>query len=141
MIVEVSVPVFAESITEGTLLTWHKKVGDSVNRDETLVDIETDKVVLEVPAPQAGVLVEIIVQDGETVASQQVLAKIDTEAAASSTVSAPVQASAPVAEVAPVLNTQAGVAMPSAAKLAAEKGVDVNSIQGSGRDGRVLKED
>ena len=141
MIVEVSVPVFAESITEGTLLTWHKKVGDSVNRDETLVDIETDKVVLEVPAPQAGVLVEIIVQDGETVASQQVLAKIDTEAAASSTVSAPVQASAPVAEVAPVSNAQAGVAMPAAAKLAAEKGVDVNSIQGSGRDGRVLKED
>ena len=141
MIVEVSVPVFAESITEGTLLTWHKKVGDSVNRDETLVDIETDKVVLEVPAPQAGVLVEIIVQDGETVASQQVLAKIDTEAAASNTVSAPVQASATVAEVAPVSNAQAGVAMPAAAKLAAEKGVDVNSIQGSGRDGRVLKED
>ena len=141
MIVEVNVPVFAESITEGTLLAWHKKIGEAVARDEILVDIETDKVVLEVPAPQAGVLVEIIVNEGDTVTSQQVLAKIDTEAAAVSTV--PAQA-APAAEAtAPeaASNAQAGVAMPAAAKLAAEKGVDVGSIQGSGRDGRVLKED
>ena len=141
MIVEVNVPVFAESITEGTLLAWHKKIGEAVARDEILVDIETDKVVLEVPAPQAGVLVEIIVNEGDTVTSQQVLAKIDTEAAAVS--AAPVQA-APAAEAAaPAVasNAQAGVAMPAAAKLAAEKGVDVGSIQGSGRDGRVLKED
>ena len=133
MIIEVKVPVFAESITEGTLLSWHKKVGDAVTRDETLVDIETDKVVLEVPAPQSGVLVEIVVQDGETVTSEQFLAKIDTEAAAT--------AAAPAAEAAPSANTQAGVALPAAAKLAAETGVDVASIQGSGRDGRVLKED
>ena len=141
MIVEVNVPVFAESITEGTLLAWHKKIGEAVARDEILVDIETDKVVLEVPAPQAGVLLEIIVNEGDTVTSQQVLAKIDTEAAAVSTV--PAQA-APAAEAtAPeaASNAQAGVAMPAAAKLAAEKGVDVGSIQGSGRDGRVLKED
>ena len=141
MIIEVKVPVFAESITEGTLLSWHKKVGDAVTRDETLVDIETDKVVLEVPAPQSGVLVEIVVQDGETVTSEQFLAKIDTEAAAVS--AAPTQA-APAAEAAApaaASNAQAGVAMPAAAKLAAEKGVDVGSIQGSGRDGRVLKED
>ena len=141
MIVEVNVPVFAESITEGTLLAWHKKIGEAVARDEILVDIETDKVVLEVPAPQAGVLVEIIVNEGDTVTSQQVLAKIDTEAAAVS--AAPAQA-APAAEVAApaaASNAQAGVAMPAAAKLAAEKGVDVGSIQGSGRDGRVLKED
>jgi len=141
MIVEVNVPVFAESITEGTLLAWHKKIGEAVARDEILVDIETDKVVLEVPAPQAGVLVEIIVNEGDTVTSQQVLAKIDTEAAAVS--AAPVQA-APAAEAAApaaASNAQAGVAMPAAAKLAAEKGVDVGSIQGSGRDGRVLKED
>ena len=141
MIVEVNVPVFAESITEGTLLTWHKKIGEAVARDEILVDIETDKVVLEVPAPQAGVLVEIIVNEGDTVTSQQVLAKIDTEAAAVS--AAPAQA-APAAEAAApaaASNAQAGVAMPAAAKLAAEKGVDVGSIQGSGRDGRVLKED
>ena len=141
MIVEVNVPVFAESITEGTLLAWHKKIGEAVARDEILVDIETDKVVLEVPAPQAGVLVEIIVNEGDTVTSQQVLAKIDTEAAAVS--AAPAQA-APAAEAAaPAVasNAQAGVALPAAAKLAAEKGVDVGSIQGSGRDGRVLKED
>lgn len=141
MIVEVNVPVFAESITEGTLLAWHKKIGEAVARDEILVDIETDKVVLEVPAPQAGVLVEIIVNEGDTVTSQQVLAKIDTETAAVS--AAPAQA-APAAEAAApaaASNAQAGVAMPAAAKLAAEKGVDVGSIQGSGRDGRVLKED
>ena len=145
MIVEVKVPVFAESVSEGTLLSWHKKVGEAVARDEVLIDIETDKVVLEVPSPQAGVLVEILIQDGEVVESQQLLAKIDTEAAAS--------ASAPAAEAAPAAaapaaatpaaasNSQAGVAMPAAAKLAAEKGVDINSVQGSGRDGRVLKED
>mgnify|MGYP002744180103 CR=1 FL=1 len=137
MIVEVNVPVFAESITEGTLLKWYKKVGDSVARDETLVDIETDKVVLEVPAPQAGVLVEIVVQDGETVTTQQLLAKIDTAAVAAQAAPAEIQA----ASAAPASNSQTGVAMPAAAKLAAEKGVDVNQIQGSGRDGRVLKED
>ena len=143
MIIEVKVPVFAESITEGTLLSWHKKVGDAVTRDETLVDIETDKVVLEVPAPQSGVLVEIVVQDGETVTSEQFLAKIDTEAAAATAAPAaqPAPAAAPAAEAAPRANTQAGVALPAAAKLAAETGVDVASIQGSGRDGRVLKED
>lgn len=141
MIVEVNVPVFAESITEGTLLSWHKKVGESVNRDETLVEIETDKVVLEVPAPQAGVLVEIVVQDGETVTTQQLLAKIDTEAVAQTTStehSAPATTSASTAHSS---QSQAGVAMPAAAKLAAEKGVDLNHVQGSGRDGRILKED
>ena len=143
MIIEVKVPVFAESITEGTLLSWHKKVGDTVTRDETLVDVETDKVVLEVPAPQSGVLVEIVVQDGETVTSEQFLAKIDTEAAATAAAPAAQQAraAAPATEAAPSANTQAGVALPAAAKLAAETGVDVASIQGSGRDGRVLKED
>ena len=137
MIVEVNVPLFAESITEGTLLKWYKKVGESVARDETLVDIETDKVVLEVPAPQAGVLVEIVVQDGETVTTQQLLAKIDTAAVAAQAAPAEIQA----ASAAPASNSQTGVAMPAAAKLAAEKGVDVSQIQGSGRGGRVLKED
>ena len=141
MIVEVNVPVFAESITEGTLLKWYKKVGDSVARDETLVDIETDKVVLEVPAPQAGVLVEIVVQDGETVTTQQLLAKIDTAAVAAQAAPAEIQAASAAPASAPASNSQAGVAMPAAAKLAAEKGVDVSQIQGSGRDGRVLKED
>ncbi|WP_038318590.1 2-oxoglutarate dehydrogenase complex dihydrolipoyllysine-residue succinyltransferase [Kingella kingae] len=137
MIIEVKVPVFAESITEGTLIEWRKQVGESVARDEILVDIETDKVVLDVPAPQAGVLVEILVQNGETVGTEQLLAKIDTEAAASA--NAP--AAAPQEQPAPASNAQAGVALPAAAKLAAETGVDVSSIQGSGRDGRVLKED
>ena len=141
MIVEVNVPVFAESITEGTLLKWYKKVGESVARDETLVDIETDKVVLEVPAPQAGVLVEIVVQDGETVTTQQLLAKIDTAAVAAQAAPAEIQAASAAPASAPASNNQAGVAMPAAAKLAAEKGVDVSQIQGSGRDGRVLKED
>ena len=142
MIVEVNVPLFAESITEGTLLKWYKKVGESVARNETLVDIETDKVVLEVPAPQAGVLVEIIVQDGETVTTQQLLAKIDTAAVSAQAAPADIQAaSAAPQTAAPAFNSQAGVAMPAAAKLAAEKGVDVSQIQGSGRDGRVLKED
>ncbi|WP_049260623.1 2-oxoglutarate dehydrogenase complex dihydrolipoyllysine-residue succinyltransferase [Neisseria bacilliformis] len=140
MIVEVNVPVFAESITEGTLLAWHKKAGEAVARDEVLVDIETDKVVLEVPAPQAGVLVEIIVNEGDTVTSQQVLAKIDTDAVVVVAAPAAQPAPAPVAAAA-ASNAQAGVAMPAAAKLAAEKGVDVSSVQGSGRDGRVLKED
>ena len=141
MIVEVNVPVFAESVTEGTLVEWHKKVGEAVARDEVLVDIETDKVVLEVPAPQAGVLVEIIVQNGATVESQQLLAKIDTAAQAAA--AAPVAASAETATtaVSEANQAQAGVAMPAAAKLAAEKGIDVGSVQGSGRDGRVLKED
>lgn len=147
MIVEVKVPVLSESVSEGTLMSWHKKIGEYVERDEILIDVETDKVVLEVPSPQAGVLVEIIAQDGETVVAEQLLAKIDTEAKA--------EAGAPAAEAAPAQaatapaaapaaaasNAQAGVAMPAAAKLAAEKGVDVNSVQGSGRDGRVLKED
>ena len=108
-----------------------------------MVDVETDKVVLEVPAPQSGVLVEIVVQDGETVTSEQFLAKIDTEAAATAAAPAaqPAPAATPAAEAAPSANTQAGVALPAAAKLAAETGVDVASIQGSGRDGRVLKED
>ncbi|WP_038333831.1 2-oxoglutarate dehydrogenase complex dihydrolipoyllysine-residue succinyltransferase [Kingella kingae] len=137
MIIEVKVPVFAESITEGTLIEWRKQVGESVTRDEILVDIETDKVVLDVPAPQAGVLVEILVQNGETVGTEQLLAKIDTEAAASA--NAP--AAAPQEQPAPASNAQAGIVLPASAKLAAETGVDVSGIQGSGRGGRVLKED
>jgi len=82
MIVEVKVPLLSESVSEGTLMSWHKKVGDAVARDEILIDVETDKVVLEVPSPQAGVLVEIIAQDGETVVAEQLLAKIDTAAQA-----------------------------------------------------------
>ena len=137
MIIDVKVPMLSESVSEGTLLEWKKKVGEAVARDEILIDIETDKVVLEVPSPQAGVLVEIIAQNGETVAAEQVLARIDTAATASAE-AAP--AAAPAPEAAPAA-AQTNAAMPAAAKLAAETGVDVNALQGSGRDGRVLKED
>ena len=140
MIIEVKVPMLSESVSEGTLLEWKKQIGEAVGRDEILIDIETDKVVLEVPAPQAGVLVEIVAQNGETVAADQVLARIDTAATAAV---APAAAAPAATEAAP---TQAAVAssatlMPAAAKLAAETGVDAGSLQGSGRDGRVLKED
>ena len=138
MIIDVKVPMLSESVSEGTLLEWKKKVGEAVARDEILIDIETDKVVLEVPSPQAGVLVEIIAQNGETVAAEQVLARIDTAATASTSAEAP--AAAPAPEAAPAA-AQPNAAMPAAAKLAAETGVDVNALQGSGRDGRVLKED
>ena len=139
MIIDVKVPMLSESVSEGTLLEWKKKVGEAVARDEILIDIETDKVVLEVPSPQAGVLVEIVAQDGETVVADQVLARIDTAAIAAA--EAPAAAPAEVAPAAAPAAAQNNAAMPAAAKLAAETGVDVNALQGSGRDGRVLKED
>ena len=139
MIIDVKVPMLSESVSEGTLLEWKKKVGEAVARDEILIDIETDKVVLEVPSPQAGVLVEIVAQDGETVVADQVLARIDT--AATAVAEAPAAAPAEAAPAAAPAAAQNNAAMPAAAKLAAETGVDVNALQGSGRDGRVLKED
>ncbi|MCL4980460.1 2-oxoglutarate dehydrogenase complex dihydrolipoyllysine-residue succinyltransferase [Neisseria meningitidis] len=139
MIIDVKVPMLSESVSEGTLLEWKKKVGEAVARDEILIDIETDKVVLEVPSPQAGVLVEIVAQDGGTVVADQVLARIDTAATAAA--EAPAAAPAEAAPAAAPAAAQNNAAMPAAAKLAAETGVDVNALQGSGRDGRVLKED
>ena len=139
MIIDVKVPMLSESVSEGTLLEWKKKVGEAVARDEILIDIETDKVVLEVPSPQAGVLVEIVAQDGETVVADQILARIDTAATAAA--EAPAAAPAEAAPAAAPAAAQNNAAMPAAAKLAAETGVDVNALQGSGRDGRVLKED
>lgn len=145
MIIEVKVPMLSESVSEGTLLEWKKKVGEAVSRDEILIEIETDKVVLEVPSPQAGVLTEIVAGDGETVAADQILARIDTEAAAAvqEAAAAPAAEAAPVsaAEAAPAVAATGAPAMPAATKLAAEKGVDVKTVAGSGRDGRVLKED
>lgn len=139
MIIDVKVPMLSESVSEGTLLEWKKKVGEAVARDEILIDIETDKVVLEVPSPQAGVLVEIVAQDGETVVADQVLARIDTAATAAA--EAPAAAPAEATPAAAPAAAQNNATMPAAAKLAAETGVDVNALQGSGRDGRVLKED
>ncbi|MBK8317256.1 MAG: 2-oxoglutarate dehydrogenase complex dihydrolipoyllysine-residue succinyltransferase [Betaproteobacteria bacterium] len=141
-IIEVQVPQLSESVAEGTLATWKKKIGDSIARDEILVDIETDKVVLEVPSPGAGVLVEIIKGDGDTVVSGELIARIDTEAKAGATapaVEAPkaATASAPVAAAA----APAGTASPSARKILDEKGVAAADVAGTGRGGRVTKED
>jgi 2-oxoglutarate dehydrogenase E2 component (dihydrolipoamide succinyltransferase) len=139
MIIEVKVPQLSESVAEATLVSWHKQVGQLVKRDENLVDIETDKVVLETPAPAAGVLVKIVKPDGSSVASKEIIAQIDTEAAA--TVSA--ASAAPAAAAAPAAKPQAAVApaMPAAQKLAAENKMDTSAISGSGRGGRVTKGD
>ena len=147
-IIEVKVPQLSESVAEATLLQWKKKVGDAVAVDEILIDVETDKVVLEVPAPSAGVLVEIIAADGATVMAEQLIARIDTTATASA--AGPVAAakpaattttSAPVASSAAVSASHAGVAMPAAAKLMADNHLASGSVPGTGKDGRVTKGD
>ena len=145
-IVEVKVPQLSESVAEATMLQWKKKVGDSVAADEILIDIETDKVVLEVPAPAAGVLSEILVADGGTVAAEQLIARIDTDgkvaaaAPAASPAAAPA-AAAPVAVAAAASTSKAGVAMPAAAKLMADNHLAAGSVSGTGKDGRVTKGD
>jgi 2-oxoglutarate dehydrogenase E2 component (dihydrolipoamide succinyltransferase) len=145
VLIEVKVPQLSESVAEATLLTWHKKAGDAVKRDENLVDIETDKVVLETPAPDSGVIVKIIKGDGSTVTSNELIAQIDTEAKGKNEAQGAAPAAAPAkAEAKPAAKTEAkagAAAMPAAERLAAEKGMDTGSIAGSGRGGRVLKED
>ena len=145
MIIEVQVPQLSESVAEGTLASWKKKIGDSVARDEILIDIETDKVVLDVPAPDAGVLVEIIKADGETVASGELIARIDTEAKAGAAALAPetpkAATAAPAPAAAPAAAAPAGTASPAARKILDEKGVAAAAVAGSGRGGRVTKED
>ena len=136
---EVKVPQLSESVAEATLLQWKKKPGEAVAQDEILIEIETDKVVLEVPAPSAGVLSEIMVADGGTVVADQVIAKIDS-AGKASVAAAPTKASAPAT---PVLSSTAkgAIAAPSAAKLMAENNLNAAQVSGSGRDGRVTKGD
>jgi 2-oxoglutarate dehydrogenase E2 component (dihydrolipoamide succinyltransferase) len=139
-IIEVKVPQLSESVAEATLLDWHKKEGEPVARDENLIDIETDKVVLELPAPADGVLVKIMKKARESVGSGDVIAQIDTEAKAAAG-AAPQPAAKPAAAPAqPAAKAQAPV-MPAAQKIAAERGVDTTKIQGTGRDGRVTKGD
>ena len=145
-IVEVKVPQLSESVAEATMLQWKKKVGESVAADEILIDIETDKVVLEVPAPAAGVLAEILVADGATVLAEQLIARIDTEgkvAASAKPAAAAVsaRAAAPAAASVPTGGAMAGEAMPAAAKLMADNQLAAGSVAGSGRDGRVTKGD
>jgi 2-oxoglutarate dehydrogenase E2 component (dihydrolipoamide succinyltransferase) len=146
-IFEIKVPQLSESVAEATLLQWKKKVGDAVAQDEILIEIETDKVVLEVPAPSAGVLTEILEADGATVAAEQLIGRIDSTAVATATptaapapapTAAPAPAPAP-AKVAPVVKSIA--AAPSATKLMAENNLSAGQISGSGRDGRITKGD
>src|SRR5258706_1432499 len=163
MLIEVKVPVLPESIAEATLVNWHKKAGDPVKRDENLIDIETDKVVLELPAPSAGVLAEVRKGDGSTVTAQEVIAVIDTEgkgaaAGTSAPAAAAPQPSAPrpsaPAAAAPKAATPAPApqaaradggggagALPAARKILAEAGVSAAEVAGTGRGGRVTKGD
>ncbi|MDN8053670.1 2-oxoglutarate dehydrogenase complex dihydrolipoyllysine-residue succinyltransferase [Burkholderia multivorans] len=155
-IVEVKVPQLSESVSEATMLQWKKKPGEAVAQDEILIELETDKVVLEVPAPAAGVLAQVLQNDGDTVVADQVIATIDTEAKAGAAeaaagaaevkpAAAPAAAPAaqPAAATAAASATAAssGTASPAAAKLLAEKGLSAGDVAGSGRDGRVTKGD
>ncbi len=141
MRVEVKVPQLPESVAEATLVSWHKQPGDAVRRDENLIDVETDKVVLELPAPGDGVLVEIVRPNGATVASGEVIAVIDTEAkSAAAPAAKPAAAPAKAAAAAAVPSTSA-TALPAARKLLAETGVDPTAVDGTGRGGRITKGD
>src|SRR2546426_2659227 len=134
MIIEVKVPQLSESVAEATLLDWHKKEGEPVSRDENLIDIETDKVVLELPAPSDGVLVKILKQSRDPVTSGDVIAQIDTDAKAAAALSPEKKSLSEKSKTTPPV-------MPAAQKIAAEQGIDTSKIPGTGRDGRVTKGD
>ncbi|WP_369050407.1 2-oxoglutarate dehydrogenase complex dihydrolipoyllysine-residue succinyltransferase, partial [Burkholderia gladioli] len=152
-IVEVKVPQLSESVSEATMLQWKKKPGEAVAQDEILIELETDKVVLEVPAPAAGVLSQVLQNDGDTVVADQVIATIDTEAKAGAVAAAAGEAevrpapapvaveAAPAAQAAAASGSSNTTASPAAAKLLAEKGVDPSQVSGTGRDGRITKGD
>jgi 2-oxoglutarate dehydrogenase E2 component (dihydrolipoamide succinyltransferase) len=145
--IEVKVPQLSESVAEATMLTWHKKVGEPVARDENLIDIETDKVVLELPAPAAGVIIQIIKGDGTTVVAGEVIAIIDTEGSAKVSpleVSSVATPNAPTAGTDPApaaAATKGNVAMPAAAKILADNAMSTSQVTGTGKDGRVTKGD
>ncbi len=146
MAIEIKAPQFPESVADGTVATWHKQPGDAVKRDELIVDIETDKVVMEVLAEADGVLSEIVKNEGDTVLSGELLGKLDagaTAAASSAPAAAPAEASAPAAAAAsaPAASGEDAILAPAARKLAEENGIDPNSVKGTGKDGRVTKED
>lgn len=147
MKIEIKVPQLPESVSEAVLLNWHKKVGEFIKREENLIDLETDKVVLELPAPEDGALVEIVGKPGDTVTSGQLIAYLDTsvkpEAAAPAAKAAEpaAQTTAPQAAASTANSAEKVAAMPAAAKVAADNGVDLKNVAGSGRGGRVLKED
>ena len=141
MLIEVKVPQLSESVAEATLANWHKNVGDTVARDENLVDIETDKVVLELPAADAGVMVKIFKDNGATVVAGEVIAHIDTDASAAKASPSVMVAAAPAAKAAPAQGSSAMPAMPAARKLMEEKGISAANVSGTGRGGRITKED
>src|SRR5450755_4455355 len=152
MRIEVKVPVLPESVAEATLVSWHKKAGESVKRDENLIDIETDKVVLELPAPNAGVLVEIVKPDGSIVTAQEIIAIIDTDGVASESAasakasaapapSAPAPASALAKPAAAAPASSSATALPAARKMMAEQNLAAADVSGSGRGGRITKGD
>ena len=141
MLIEVKVPQLSESVAEATLVSWHKAIGQKVERDENLIDVETDKVVLELPAPSAGVIVKIIKGNGAMVSSGEVIAQIDTEATASEAVPAVASPVLAGGGTAPAREAGSLQSMPSARKIMAEKGIDPATVQGSGRDGRITKAD
>jgi 2-oxoglutarate dehydrogenase E2 component (dihydrolipoamide succinyltransferase) len=140
-IVEVKVPQLSESVAEATLLQWKKKPGDAVAMDEILIEVETDKVVLEVPAPSGGVLAELVVADGGTVVSDQVIARIDSDGQAAAAVPVPAAVAVRPAAVAAAPADKVGIAMPAAAKLMADHHLASGSVPGTGKDGRVTKGD
>ena len=142
-IIEVKVPQLSESVAEATLLQWKKKPGDAVAQDEILIEIETDKVVLEVPAPTAGVLASVVKGDGSTVTSGEPIATIDSTGKATVAVAPAPAASAPAAAASPAVagGAKSDVAMPAAAKLMADAGMTSNQVTGTGKDGRILKGD
>ena len=139
-IFEVKVPQLSESVAEATLLQWKKKVGDAVGQDEILIEIETDKVVLEVPSPSSGVLAEILVGDGGTVLAEQLIARVDSVAVAAVPSSAPAVETS-TAKLPASIAVPTHVAAPSAKKLMAENNLNAAEVAGSGRDGRITKGD
>ncbi|MDR1424701.1 MAG: 2-oxoglutarate dehydrogenase complex dihydrolipoyllysine-residue succinyltransferase [Azoarcus sp.] len=136
MLIEVKVPQLSESVSEATLVAWHKQAGEAVARDENLTDIETDKVVLETPAPAAGVLIEILKKDGDTVTSGELIARIDTEAQAAAGAAQAASGEAPA-----VVTGAVPEPSPAARKIFEEKGVSASAVTGTGRGGRITKED
>ena len=141
MAIEIKAPTFPESVADGTVATWHKQPGEAVKRDELIVDIETDKVVMEVLAEADGVLVEIIKNAGETVLSGELLGKLDSSATASAPVAAAPAPAAAAQAAAPAAAAQDAILSPAARKIAEESGLNPNSIAGTGKGGRVTKED
>ena len=141
-IIEVKVPQLSESVAEATLLQWKKQPGDTVAIDETLIEVETDKVVLEVPAPAAGVMAEIVKPDGSTVLAGELIARLDTDGKATSAPAKPAAAVvAPAAAPAASGAAKGGTAMPAAAKMMADAGMSAGQVAGTGKDGRITKGD